>query len=121
MKRLLRIGVATVILPLAVSACTVDDIATARQLTIEDGARFVNENHERRRDVRQAMYGIEDTVIDKCEDKARGIDITQDMESALQELEGCFDFLERSYPDLATIQALREAREQFNKLRDEAP
>ena len=102
---------------LALSACTAGDIATLRQLTFEDSALYINENHERRQAVREQLYDIEDEVIRKCQDRARAISTTGEIEDALKTLEWCFAFLEDAYPDLATFKALREGRQQFNNLR----
>lgn len=104
---------------LSLGACTAGDVATLRELTIEDGARYVNENHERRRDVRQQLYLMEDEVLRKCQDRARALETTGDLEDSLNALDWCFAFLEKAYPDLATFKAIREGRQQFNNLRGE--
>ncbi len=104
---------------LALSACTASDIATLRQLTLEDGARYVDENHERRQEIREQLYDIEDEVIRRCQDRARAIETTGNPEEAIKALEWCFAFLERAYPDLATFKAIREGRQQFNDLRQD--
>lgn len=102
---------------LAVAACTPGDIATVRTLTIDDGARYVQENHDRRRDIRKQLYALEDEVISKCVDRARSLEITGDVEESISTLEQCFDFLDGAYPSLATIEALREGRAALDSLR----
>lgn len=105
----------------SVSGCTASDAITARQLTLVDGAMFIQENHERRRAIRTKLYALEDELIAKCVDHARAEDITGEAEDALDIAEKCFALLEQAYPDLATIELLREGLDKFDALRGRYP
>lgn len=102
---------------LALSACTAGDLATARQLTIVDGALFVAENHARRQAVRQQLYNFEDEVISSCKDWARAAKFDDGVAMAQERIRVCLDFLNDSYPDLATIELLEEGADSLNDLR----
>lgn len=101
-------------------ACNPAQIAAtseqAYQVTVVDAGLYIAENHERRRQIRAAKYNLEDEVIRHCEDLLRATAGAGEIEAALERLEWCFDFLERAYPDLVTIEALREGRAVLDEL-----
>lgn len=97
--------------------CTAGDVATARQRTIVDGAAFVAENHARRQEVRRMQYAFENEVFAACQDWARAAKFDQDMDEAQERIRVCLDFLQDSYPNLATIELLREGADSLNDLR----
>ncbi|NIA67759.1 hypothetical protein HBA54_04075 [Pelagibius litoralis] len=99
------------------SGCTAGDIATVRALTIEDGAAFIQENHERRRAMRRQYYSIVDTAIAECERQAVGEVVTGQTRAAVSMLDQCLAFMEEHYPDLATIELVKEGRAALNRLK----
>lgn len=102
---------------LGLSACTPGDLATGRQLTVVAGAAFVQENHTRRQAMRQDYYQLVDEVVDKCKEAARSAQFEGDLTTALERVEWCFKFIESHYPDLATIELLREGADTLDDLR----
>lgn len=99
------------------SGCTVADVATVRALTIEDGAAFVQENHERRRAMRQEYYSIVDAAIAECRQQAAAENVTGSTEDAVSVLDQCLAFIQKHYPKLATIELLKEGRAGINSLK----
>jgi hypothetical protein len=99
------------------TGCTASDAIVARQLTIVDGAAFVQENHSRRQEIRRQLYDFENEVIASCKDWARAAKFDQDMTEARERIEVCLAFLEEAYPKLATIELLREGLEAIDALR----
>jgi hypothetical protein len=108
---------AAVLFGLFLTGCTAGDLATARQLTIVDGAAYVAENHGRRQEVRRELYAFENEVIASCKDWARVAKFDEDMTEAQRRISVCLDFLERAYPSLATIELLREGADTLDELR----
>lgn len=102
---------------LSLPGCTASDALVARQLTIVDGAAFVAENHARRQEIRRQLYDFENEVIAACRDWARAAKFDQDMAEARNRIQVCLDFIAESYPNLATIEALREGADALNDLR----
>lgn len=102
---------------LALMGCTAGDVATVRKLTVEDGAAYVQENHSRRQEVRRMLYGFENEVFAACEDWARAAKFDQNVEEATKRIKVCLDFLNDAYPDLATVELLREGADSLNDLR----
>lgn len=102
---------------LLLPGCTASDALVARQLTIVDGAAFVAENHARRQEVRRQLYAFENEVFAACQDWARAAKFDDDMGEAQNRIRVCLDFLQASYPDLATIELLREGADSLNDLR----
>ena len=98
------------------SGCTASDAITVRQLTIVDGAAFVQENHDRRRAMRQQYYQVVDEVVAKCKEAARAATFEGELDEALVRVDWCLAFIDEHYPDLATIELLREGTNAFNDL-----
>lgn len=114
---MLKCFLAAVGLLMGLSACTPGDVATARQLTVVDGAAFVAENHMRRQQMRQSYYQVVDEVVLKCRDAARSAQFEGDFDTALDRVNWCLDFLEEHYPSLATLELLREGAAAVDRLR----
>ncbi len=94
--------------------------AQGQQLTVDDALRYVEENHQRRRDMRAAMYRAVDARFDfylDCAEEARHA--TDD--GAEARAEECWDkaesTLRRAYPGLATLELLREGTADFGEIR----
>lgn len=98
------------------AGCTPGDLATGRQLTVVDGAAFVQENHSRRQQMRQQYYQVVDEVIAKCKEAARAATFEGDLDSALARVDWCLAFMEKHYPRLATIELLREGFDAIDDL-----
>lgn len=99
-----------------VAGCTPGDALVARQLTIVDGAAFVQENHSRRQAMRQQYYQVVDEVIGKCKEAARSAQFEGDFDAALDRVNWCLAFMESHYPSLATIELLREGFDAIDDL-----
>jgi hypothetical protein len=99
------------------AGCAPSDALVARQLTIVDGAAFVQENHSRRQEIRRQLYDFENEVIASCRDWARAAKFDEDMTAAQERIRVCLDFMEEAYPRLATIELLREGLDSIDDLR----
>lgn len=102
---------------LLLPGCTVADIGTARQLGPEAAAAFMAENHARRQEIRRELYAFENEVISACKDWVRAAKFDEDMTEARSRIDVCLDFIADAYPDLATIELLREGADSLNDLR----
>lgn len=107
-------GVAAALL---LSSCTPADLITGRNLTFDAGALYIQENHDRRRDMRQSYYDIVDAVVDKCEGAAREAEFAGELETALERVQFCLNFIQLHYPDLATFELLKEGAKGINDIR----
>lgn len=95
--------------------------STGYQVTVQDAGSFVIENHERRKSLRQKLYAMQDAVIDECVQRAREANFMDQVEQALATLDWCQEYVKGAYPDLATIQALREGHKLVDELKTYTP
>lgn len=102
---------------LMLSGCSVADIATARQLTIEDGAAFVRENHQERRDIREMRRGLVRFAFEMYNTSARQKVSEGDFNGMMEDLAKMDALLVAAYPQLATFELSKEAFEGFDQLR----
>lgn len=93
---------------IGLTGCTVADVATARKLTVEDGAAFVDENHKDRQDIRARKRFVRDAVVQMYTDAATVCKAGGDMACAEKNYAMADDVLNSAYPPLATIALLQE-------------
>ena len=113
MKAMIAAGLAAFLL----AGCTVADVATARRITVDDGARYIEENHERRRQIRATQDRLRDRAVDMLQIQATMAAQAGDWEQALKFWTAAGDILRNAYPSLATIELLKEGAEGINELR----
>jgi len=107
------------------SSCSPQQIAETSQkayeLTVQDGAAYVYENHERRKALRQKLYLIQDAVIDGCIQAARTAEFANKLQTAVERVDWCVQYIKTNYPDLVTVQAVEEGRELIDELKAGTP
>lgn len=115
-------------LALGLAACTPGDVVrardTARATVLEPAVQLVQETHQRRRDVRQELYELEDEVFDACKMRVRQANLDNNLDEAMTRLQACFDILEEAYPALVTVQGIELGLDSIDRLRnrgEEAP
>jgi len=107
-----------VMLLLVLSGCTAADAIKARELTLEDGARFIEENHADRREIRQKQRTLRDEVFEMFRSRANTAIVKGDFDEALILYSAANDLLRNHYPAIATVELLREGLENWQELRD---
>ena len=106
------------VLVLALAGCTAGDALTLRKLTVDDGAKYVEENHDWRREIRSLQRQIvRDTVIIKGA-QCQGLLLqNNNPDEAIACLNTVDMILARAYPHLATIEAIKAGAEAVRELR----
>ena len=106
-----------IFMALAVSSCTAGDISVVREVTIDDGAAYIRENHDWRREIREMQRALvrETVAIQKAHCQAQLLN--NDYVAARECLEAISDIYAAAYPNLATIELLREAGVSIQELR----
>lgn len=107
-----------IVLVLLLGGCTMV-VGDAQRLAYEDGVRYIEENHQVRRDYRAAKEALVAAMVSHYQ---RCIAIHLEGNDT-GKAEGCFDrgmrLLDDHYRDLATIEALRAGIDDFGEFKSQ--
>ena len=107
----------TLLLGVGLAACTPGDLATLRQVTVEDGAAYIRENHDWRAELREIQRAMVRETVAIKKTQCQALLLQSRFDAALACLRETGRLMEEAYPPLATIEALREGRAVVNELR----
>ena len=101
---------------LLLSGCA-DLAVDAKRVTVDDGVKYIDQNHERRRAIRQMKYSIEDEIVARWLDRARIAVQSGDVDGAKVYFEEAYKVLHAAYPSLATVELMREGIYDYGEFR----
>lgn len=102
---------------LALAGCTAGDVSVIREVTVDDGAAYIRENHDWRSEIREMQRAMVRETLAIKKTQCQAFMMEQRFDEAIACLGEADLLFTRAYPRLATIELLKEGAESIQELR----